>query len=71
MDADGFDRLAKALSGGADRRRQLASLAGGAGAALLGGRVAGAKDRLKPNGKKCNKDAQCLSGLCCEIAHGQ
>src|SRR5687767_10994901 len=65
MDAKGFDRLAKTLSGSANRRRLLA---GFVGAALTGvvSQPGAADDTPKPNGKKCTKGAQCHSGHCCQ-----
>jgi hypothetical protein len=63
MDAEAFDRLVKRMGGAADRRRLLAGL-GAALAGLLGQPVA-AKDPDKPNGKTCNKNAQCRSRNCC------
>ena len=65
MDADGFDRLAKTVSGGTDRRRLLAGL-GAVLAGLRGQPVAAAP--AKPNGKPCTKNGQCRSEHCCRVA---
>jgi hypothetical protein len=45
MDADGFDRLARTVSGGTDRRRVLTGLLGAALAGSLGGAAADAKGK--------------------------
>ena len=65
-----LDAVAKAVARGATRRQALRLAGGGLVGALLAaglgtvpGRVS-ADEALKPLGKKCNKDAQCASGVC-------
>jgi hypothetical protein len=79
MDDFHFDALAKGLGTSGSRRRALVAVVGVTLAASLGHsegtakrtrrqrhgrRVRAEDDTLKPNGKKCNKDPQCLSGNC-------
>lgn len=71
MDGQRFDELARAVARSSSRRSLLRSAAGGAGAgllALVGVRSAAADNECKPANKpqsKCNKDAQCCTGLVC------
>jgi hypothetical protein len=84
MDPTRFDVLVRTLTRPACRRR-LGVLAGALLLGSLSRfdpaaarpahrhrpQVGPADETLKPNGKKCNKDAQCVSGHCCGVAHAQ
>ena len=64
MDGERFDRIAKALGGGATRRGLLRGLAVGA-LAWLGGEGAGATHfDCRHVGKPCKGAGQCCSGVC-------
>ncbi len=71
MESHRFDKLAKAFSTSASRRRTIAGLAGGALAALLGGlgpEEAGAAcvalNRTCGSGRRCCAGTACRSGKC-------
>ena len=79
MDPSGFDTLTRAITQTGTRRRALATLAGVTFAGSFGGVEVTAKakrqhrtrhgvkaqdETLKPTGRPCTKDRQCLSGFC-------
>jgi hypothetical protein len=83
MDKTQFDAMVKALDASGSRRRVLATLVGVTLTGSLGRTEGTAKgqrqprkrqgakaedDTLKPNGKKCTKHGQCLSGNCSRAA---
>jgi hypothetical protein len=65
MDGERFDAWTKRQAERRSRRAVLAAAVGGIFGAIGLSGPAGADNLCKPAGKKCNKDAQCCSGLVC------
>ena len=71
MDGQRFDAMARAMAGGATRRRALRLAGGGLAGALLAAAGLGGRaqaDTCKASGKACKKGGQCCSGNCAPVS---